>query len=236
MKVILVGSEYAGKSTLAEKISEWMVNVLGPEPSGPPHYAWHDHYQMPDVAHHEMTDDERQQVLALSPRMKEAYQRNNIAYHTPNGPSEADYLVIGLHVDDAVYAPLYFGYGGEGEYGDRTALSQSVERNIATHAPDTVIVLVKATPGVILKRMRAAPHPNAILQEKDVELVVERFQEEFNRALMRRRITLDTSTATVDETLAEFVERYQHHISDADRRRILLHREWQSANPFGTIA
>ena len=69
MKVILVGCEYAGKTTLADRISGWMVEMFGPEPWGPPHYGWHDHYQMPNVTHHDMTGDEMQQVMALSPRM-----------------------------------------------------------------------------------------------------------------------------------------------------------------------
>ena len=55
MKVILVGCEYAGKTTLADRISGWMVEMFGPEPWGPPHYGWHDHYQMPNVTHHDMT-------------------------------------------------------------------------------------------------------------------------------------------------------------------------------------
>ena len=233
MKVILMGCEYAGKTVLSRKISEWMVKVFGGEPWGPPHYAWHDHYQMPNITHHDLTDDEQRQIFALSPRVKEELQRHNIAYHTPTERSDGHYLVIGLHLDDAVYGPLYFGYGGDGEHGDRSVVSQSVERAIMRYAPDTVLVLVKASPEVVRKRMRETPHANGVLREKDIELVLQRFEDEYARALLRRRFTVDTSAATAEETLSEFVKRYEHHMGEEDRRRILLHREWQAADPLG---
>ena len=232
MKVILVGCEYAGKTTLSGKISEWMVKVFGPEPWGPPHYGWHDHYQMPDVTHHDMTDEEVEQVLALSPRMKEVYQRYNIAYHTPHEPSDGHQLIIGFHIDDAVYGPLYFGYGGEGQYADRRALSASVETAIMEHAPGTVLVLLKASPEVILKRMKEAPHRHRILKEEDVGQVLERFEHLHGRALLRRKFVIDTTESTPEETLAEFVKTYENHMDEEDRRRILLRKQWQAASPL----
>ena len=234
MKLILVGCEYAGKTTLSHKISDWMEEVFGPEPWGPPSYGWHDHYQMPNILHHELTDEEREQVLALSPRLKEAFQRYNIAYHTPTEPLDGHYLVIGMLIEDAVYGPLYYGYGCPGVHGDRSVLSQKVEQAIMRHAPDTVLVHVKASAEVIRARMRDNPHRHGVLKEEDVNLVIQRFQEEFDRSLLRRRMTLDTSTATVEETFAEFVEKYEHHMGEEDRRRILTHRLWRETNPLGT--
>ena len=102
------------------------------------------------------------------------------------------------------------------------------------HAPDTVLVHVKASAEVIRARMRDNPHRHGVLKEEDVNLVIQRFQEEFDRSLLRRRMTLDTSTATVEETFAEFVEKYEHHMGEEDRRRILTHRLWRETNPLGT--
>jgi hypothetical protein len=232
MKVILVGCEYAGKTTLADRISEWMVEMFGPEPWGPPHYGWHDHYQMPNVTHHDMTGDEMRQVMALSPRMKEVYQRYNIAYHTPTEPTDGDFLMIGFHIDDAVYGPLYFGYGGEGEYADRRILSDDIESAIMKYQPDTVLVLLKANPDVIKERMKSNAHKHQVIKNEDVELLLERFEEAYTNALMRRRFVIDNSDQTIEETFSEFVEKFEHHMNEADRRRILLHNQWNEIGPL----
>jgi hypothetical protein len=57
---------------------------------------------------------------------------------------------------------------------------------------------------------------------QDIELVLRRFQEEFNRSIIPRKITLDTSTATVEESLAEFIEKIQPYLTQADQLRVLL--------------
>ena len=232
MKVILVGCEYAGKTTLADRISGWMVEMFGPEPWGPPHYGWHDHYQMPNVTHHDMTGDEMQQVMALSPRMKEVYQRYNIAYHTPTEPNDGDFLMIGFHIDDAVYGPLYFGYGGEGEYADRRILSDDIESKIMKYQPDTVLVLLKANPDVIKERMKSNAHKHQVIKDEDVELLLERFEEAHTNALMRRKFVIDNSDQTIEETFSEFVEKFEHHMNEADRRRILLRNQWNQIGPL----
>ena len=229
MKVILAGCEYSGTTTLSHAISDWMVEVFGGEPWGPPHYGWHDHYVMPHVTHHDMTEAEQQQMLALEPRMKEVFQRYNLAYHTPHeGMGDSHLLLIGFQIAEEVYAPLYFGYGGEGEYGDRRKLSFSIEHTIMEHAPDTVVILVKASPEVIAKRMKENPHPNGLLQEKDIELVLERFEEAYGAAILRRRFTLDTSEQTVQGTLDDFVRQIEGHLTPEDRRRMLFHQEWDT--------
>ena len=45
----------------------------------------------------------------------------------------------------------------------------------------------------------------AQVQEEDIPLVLERFEEEVAASLIQKRIILDTSHASVDETFAEFV-------------------------------
>ena len=230
MQVILVGCEYAGTTTLSRAISEWLVKLYGPEPWGPPHYGWHDHYEFPNVTHHELTDEEQKQVLALSPRLKEVYQRYNLAYHTPQAPSESSMmLAVGFHVADAVYGPLYFGYGAEGKYADRRKLSFQIERKIMDHAHDTTIVLVSASPDAIRTRMKEAPHRNGILKDKDVELVLSRFEEEYSKSILRHRFTLDTSDATPVESFKEFARKFEPHFSDDDRLRMLHNNRWQES-------
>jgi len=212
MKLILVGCEYSGTTTLANAINEWAKKALG---AG--FRIIHDHWKIPHTSGHAPTDEvhfltekEQQQVLALNPKLKEMTQRHSLVYHTPSEPTDHDALMIGYVFDEAVYAPLYFGYGapGEPEPGDRSAYGRHLEHRLLKAAPETVLVHVKASPEVIAQRMKANPHHNGVLQEQDIEHVLERFEEEVCKSLIRRRITLDTSTATVEETMAEFVEKW----------------------------
>ena len=94
-------------------------------------------------------------------------------------------------------------------------------------APDAVLVLVKASPEVIASRMRESPHREGLLQEKDIEHVLDAFEEEYNRSFFRKRFVLDTSTVTIDETLAQFVEQMRPHFTEADELRMITHRNWQ---------
>ena len=92
------------------------------------------------------------------------------------------------------------------------------------HAPETVLVLVKASPDVISARMKEDPHENGVLDEKDIELVVDRFDEEFKYSMVSKKITLDTTSVSVEDSILEFAEKVQPHLSDVDRSAILTHQ------------
>ena len=70
-----------------------------------------------------------------------------------------------------------------------------------SHEPDTVMVLLRADPDVIRRRMKADPHHNGVLQEDDIGYAVERFDEEFKYSLVTRKLTLDTTLSTPSDTL-----------------------------------
>ena len=131
---------------------------------------------------------------------------------------------MGFHIEDAVYVPRYYGYGGKGEYGDRESLARHIEREIMELAPDTVLVLVKASPEVIKDRMRTSPHDRTVLKEEDVEEALELFEYHFRHSLLRNRITLDTSSSTVEETMREFTDQIGPYLTDSDRLRMQAHR------------
>ena len=231
MKLILVGCAYAGTSTLAMAIFEWAQRDLGANFG-----MLHDHYKIPHTSGHpptdhltDLDDDEQEQVLALSPKVKEMVQRHSIYYHVrsalfvkseQDGPGYfPDYLAVGLHIEDAIYGRLYFDYGQEGRPGDRSVVGPDVERTIVRHAPDMVLGLVKAAPHVIARRMTEAPHKRGVLQKADIELVIRRFEEAYEASLIPNKLTLDTSTATVEETLAEFAAKVEAYLTEEDRRR-----------------
>ena len=50
-----------------------------------------------------------------------------------------------------------------------------------------------------------------------------RFQEEFDRSRILHKISLDTSMAAVEETLAQFVELVGPYLDEADHLRMEIH-------------
>ena len=90
-------------------------------------------------------------------------------------------------------------------------------------APDTVVVLVKASPQAIAQRMREAPHAHGLLREEDIEAVLQRFEDEYYQSVLRHKFVLDTSETTPEETLAEFQRQIDPYLSDGDRLRLLAH-------------
>ena len=218
MRLILTGCEYAGTTTLVNNICDWLERAMG-TPASP-----HDHFKVPHLSHASLTAEEQEQLLGLSPRLKEQYQRYHVDYHVGDQfyREAAHHIVAGLHFDEAVYAPLYYGYGGAGAPFDRRLLARQVESRLMEVAPDTVVVLVKAAPEVIARRMREAPHPHGLLQEKDIEAVLGRFEDEYRQSVLRHKFELDTSEATPEETLAEFQRQVAPFLSDGDRLRLLV--------------
>ena len=226
MRVLLIGCEYSGTTTLAYAINDWLARETGTGVR-----IIHDHWKLPHTSGHApsdaalMTDEEMDQVMALSHTLKEMTQRHSLVYHTPSESSDLHQLMIGYHFDDGIYGPLYFGYGGPDDPHDRSVLGRAYERAMLSHAPETVLMLVKATPRVIRQRMKQDPHHRGVLQDKDVEFVLEQFDYEFKHSLIGQKITLDTSAVRVEESLAEFAEKVRPHLTESDRSRMLLNRE-----------
>jgi hypothetical protein len=152
-------------------------------------------------------------------------QRHSLYYHVqPASFDGPDWMVVGLHIEDAVYGPIYFGYGGEGDRHDRKVVSMQVERAITRFATDVVLVHVKAAPDVIVRRMREKPHDGAVVKESDVARILHMFDEACARSTLRNKMTLDTSSASVAQTVADFAGKVERFLTDTDRLRILTHR------------
>ena len=93
------------------------------------------------------------------------------------------------------------------------------ERNLE-FAPETVLVLVKASPEVIRRRMNESPHQRQVIEDKDVELVLQSFEEAFEASTIPQKITLDTSESTPEKTLAEFIGKAEPYLTERDRSRM----------------
>ena len=225
MRLVIAGCEYSGTSTLAFAIDDWLHEKMGVR-----FPLIHDHWKIPDTSGHpqaDMTDDERAQVLALSPELKEMTQRHSLYYHIQanswNGP---DWLSIGLHIDEAVYGPRYSGYGGDGQPHDRKVVGYQIEQSILRFAPDIVLVAVSADADAIARRMADNPHPNSPFTAEDIPYALDAYAAAFERCTFRHKIALDTSSGGVEETVADFERKIEPHLSAADRSRILVHRGW----------
>ena len=220
MYLILIGCEYAGTTTLANAINEWTKESLGAE-----FKLIHDHYKLPDTKPHgpELTAEDIATFQQLSPRLTEVIQRHNLYYHTPwASGSEDNFMGIGLYFEELVYAPKYYGYGGRGQEGDRSKISRLLEQRILHFRPDAVLILVEAAPDVIRKRMAESPHPYPVVPEEDVEHILQRFEEEYENSLIQQKFTLDTSTDSVAETVAEFAVKIQPYLTQSDLLRQAL--------------
>ena len=194
---------------------------VGPERTFGSSRTFHDHFSLPC---NEFPVEEQEQLLALSPRLKEMFQRYMMNYHFHSAfYSDPDHNLVGFHLEEAVYAPLYYGYGGRGEYGDRAALARAFDEEVMQHAPDTVLVLLRARPEVIAQRMREQPHERPVVQEKDIEHVLQRFEEEYRDSLIRKKFALDTSDAHSGADLGGVCRRNQ---AASERNRPLA--------PFGS--
>lgn len=220
MRLIIIGSEYAGKTTLAAQIQQWMERTMGSCTT-----SFHDHFfpwDPEDTSPKKERIDVDLKLLTLNdPEVVEKYTRYVIHYHThPNFYAKPDHAVVNWYYGDAVYAPLYYGFGGPGEAGDRQVLARSYDEMLTKTAPDTVLLLVKADAEVIRRRRQETSQPQPFPREQDIELVLGRFEEEFESSLIDRRVVLDTSSTTAPETLTNFVELIQPHLEPADRTRM----------------
>lgn len=229
MNIITVGCEYTGTSTLMGRLQEWMKAAFGQTT------IVHDHFKVPNVSGHPpidpdsiiLTDDEKRQVLEMTPKVKELFTRYTLYYHSPSHASDSTTTIgglhIGHHIDELIYAPLYFGYGGPGEPGDRRVEAQIVEQSILKYQPEAVLVLARASPEVVRRRMKDSPHPGGLVQEEDVEHVLQRFDQEFARSIIRNKITLDTTCSSPEETFQEFLGKMEPFWTEGDRLRMLTH-------------
>ena len=146
MRLIIVGCEYVGKTTLANHIIEWTRRTMG---GG---RTFHDHFTIPNP---EMEPEVQEEFLTVSPQIKEMYQRFMMAHHlSPEFYRAPDHNMTGFHIEEAVYAPLYYGYGGresgaEGRSpeGQRTQWARRIDKEILDMASDTVLIHMKAEPG-----------------------------------------------------------------------------------------
>ena len=245
MRLIIAGCEYSGTTTLSQTFGDWGSENMEGGRWGPNEY--HDHWKLPHVSNFSppapdevanvvacfpdakdgdytrtgLTHEEQDQIMALSPKLKEMLQRYHLQYHLhPSFYAQDDHIMVGAHIDEGILGPIYFDYGGDGQYANRRPSMRHYEEQILELAPDTILVLVTASAEVIRQRMKDNPHLAGALQDTDVEHVLERHEEEYADSLLLHKTRLDTSSASIQESTDEIIEKITALITEVDRQRI----------------
>lgn len=228
MNIITIGCEYTGTTSLMLRFQGWIKDAFGQTT------IFHDHFKLPNASGHPpldpdsiiFTEDEKRLVFQMTPKVKELFTRYTLYYHSPSKPSNSTVvggLHIGHHIDDLIYAPMYYGYGGPGEPGDRRVEAQNVEQSFLKYVPETVLVLMRTTAEVVRSRMSSSPNADGVVRDEDIELVLRRFDEEYARSAIRNKIMLDTTDSTPDDTFQEFLCKMEPFWTEGDRLRMLTH-------------
>ena len=220
MRVILVGCEYVGTTKLAFAIDDWLDANMGARFS-----LIHDHWKIPHTSGHpdDSTPEEQEWLLNATPKFKEMHRRHSLYYHAQyNGITVDDSMLIGGAIEDGVYGPMYFGYGGPGHRLDRETVQHQWENTLLYATDAIVLVHVTADDNVIKQRMHDEPHENMVISEGDIGKVKNRFAELVEWSVLTKKIQVDNS-GSMEDTMAEFVAKIEPYFTDVDRKRMKEH-------------
>jgi thymidylate kinase len=202
MRLVLIGTEYAGKTTLVDALYAWG------ESKGI-HFHLDDHFSIPDQFF--LTKEERDAMLTMPPVIQERFQRFQIYYHIHVAADYEDCLLAGFHIEEAIYGGRYY-YSGKAW--------PPYARRVESHLPsDTILLLLSASPEVIRQRMAASPHDYPVVPASDVEEISKAFEAEYRASWIEQKLHIDTSELTPDQLLPTFMKRVTPHLSTRDLLR-----------------
>ena len=192
MRLIVVGCEYSGVSTLIDGINRWGLQRGI-------HHHLDDHFTIPDAFH--LTPDEQQGMLDMMPAIKERFQRFQLVYHIRLFHKYDHILMGGFHIEEMVYGPKYY-------YPGKNIQIREYEPDLPD---DVILVHLHTTPDILRSRMTSDPHPHQLVPSDDVEVILDRYTEaELVEAEIRdRHLGADTRelVAGVPEPVGGLLER-----------------------------
>jgi hypothetical protein len=197
MRVIAVGCEYTGVSTLIKGLDDWGKQ------RGFQHHL-DDHFTIPDAFH--LSDEEQQAMLDMLPAIKERFQRFQLVYHVRLLHRYRHILLGGFHIEETIYGPRYY-YPGK---------AQQVREYEPEMPDDTILVHLLARPDVILRRMDTTPHPHQLVPTAEVTEILEAYAAEVGKSWIRRKIVIDTSELTSEGLVEAFLQKSIPHLDAED--------------------
>jgi deoxyadenosine/deoxycytidine kinase len=129
---------------------------------------------------------------------------------------------VGFHIEEAVLARRYFGYGLDGETFDReNVVFDRIEDRIKQITSDPIITVhMKADVSVIEERMEELKdnpeHSNSPLIKKDIKSVMNSYKHFVNKSNIGPKVEVDTTVDAPEETLNKVVELIKPHLSEED--------------------
>ena len=210
MRLIVIGCEYTGKTTLVNQLMDW----------GHAHGIHHhldDHFTIPDCQTLKEKSD-REAQIALPEAIKERFQRFQVAYHVKLVHRYCNILLAGFYLEEAVYGPRYY-------YPGVRAIENP--RRTETELPgDCILVHLTASPDVICKRMESARHEYPVVPKADVPEILDAFSAEYRASWIRNKFEIVTSDLTDEQMLDAFLKASIPHLTERDLSvRIAMDRE-----------
>jgi thymidylate kinase len=201
MRIIIVGTEYTGKSTLANALQTWGVA------RGIRHHM-DDHFSVPDQQTIKNPSDQKA-MNELPEAIMERFQRFQIAYHVRLINKYEHIILTGFHIEEAVYGQRYYYPGLARPIEHPQAWEQDMPK-------DAILVLLNSRLDVIKKRMQNDLHEYSIVPESDIEACQEAFQEEFRKSLFKKKFQIDTSNLDEKGLLQAFLDGSYTFLGAAD--------------------
>ena len=127
MRLILIGCEYVGKTTLANSLRDWGY------PLGKRFHMDDGDFTIPD--YHHLSPEDQESMWNLSPVLKERFQRMVIFYHLDILARYDDCVLGGFHIEEKIYGPRYYHPESEVTY----------HRYLETKFPSDTILAVSYT-------------------------------------------------------------------------------------------
>ena len=197
MRVVVVGCEYTGVTTLINGIYEWGKD------RGIDHHL-DDHFTIPDAYH--LSLEEQTAMLEMLPAIKERFQRFQIVYHVCLLHRFEHILMGGFHIEEMVYGPKYY-YPG---------INIDVREYEPEMPDDTILVHLTANADAVRARMESDPHLHQLVPSADVTEILERFEAEIRHSWIKHKLKIDTSDLTPEMLLDTFLEKSKPHLNKRD--------------------
>jgi thymidylate kinase len=206
MRLIIIGCEYTGKSTLLNSLAQW-----GRKQGI--HFHLDDHFTIPGEQH--LGEEDKKAMVNLTPTLKERFQRFQVYYHIDVAHKNQNIILVGFHIEEVIYGPLYYYPSHQVGY------AREVEEKMPS---DTILILLTASPEVIAKRMEERPHEYNVIKKEDIPTLLNRFSEEFNRSLIQKKFRIDTSNLTPEDLFEQFMSSVVNHLSAEELLRMLVRK------------